>query len=698
MTSASALGRTRCGTGLVAAFLLLFLGSNVADAIPPTRSELAVRARWASAHLRSSATTPAFGFTYAGRPASEWLAARTGRTTRLRLDAARTQWTTVWTDEGTGLVVRCVAVEYEDSPAVEWTVYFRNTGATPTPWLEDLQAVDLNLDLGVGVRGAKGAGEDAGIVLHHSKGAPTQPDDYAPRSTRLEPEQVIRLATEGGRPSQTVMPYFNLAWPGRGVVVAVGWPGQWAADFRAGRDGRVRVRAGQEGTRFRLEPGEEVRTPLIALVFWEGARHRAHNLWREWMVRHNLPRPGGRLAPPHFVACSSHQFNEMLRANEENQKLFIDRYLAEGLKIDYWWMDAGWYVNDGSWVNTGTWEVDRRRFPNGLRAITDHAHARGVKSIVWFEPERVTTNSWIFREHPEWCLSAERSSWRLLDLGHPVAWRWLVEHVDRLLVDEGIDLYRQDFNIDPLKFWRAHDASDRQGITENRYVTGYLAYWDELRRRHPSLLIDSCASGGRRNDLETLRRAVPFLRSDHLFEPVSQQAHTYGASFWLPHHGTGTIVGPSELFKDLKPGQVSTYLFRSHMCPTVIACWDVRRPDLDYARLRELTAQLRRVQPAYYGDYYPLTPHSMAQDAWMAWQFHRSDDGEGVIQAFRRAEAPGDSLLLRPEGLRPRVRYEMENLDGGREVRTGRQWMSDGLVVRLAEPASAAVFVYRRVE
>ena len=85
------------------------------------------------------------------------------------------------------------------------------------------------------------------------------------------------------------------------------------------------------------------------------------------------------------------------------------------------------------------------------------------------------------------------------------------------------------------------DTEDRQGITEIKHVTGYLAYWDELRRRHPDMLIDSCASGGRRNDLETMRRAVPLWRSDYAFEPVGHQCMTYGISLWLPFHGTGTV-------------------------------------------------------------------------------------------------------------------------------------------------------------
>ena len=65
-------------------------------------------------------------------------------------------------------------------------------------------------------------------------------------------------------------------------------------------------------------------------------------------------------------------------------------------------------------------------------------------------------------------------------------------------------MYRNDFNLDPLGFWRGADAPDRQGITEIRYVEGQYAIWDELLRRGiPGCAIDNCASGGRRIDLET---------------------------------------------------------------------------------------------------------------------------------------------------------------------------------------------------
>ena len=117
--------------------------------------------------------------------------------------------------------------------------------------------------------------------------------------------------------------------------------------------------------------------------------------------RDNLPRPGGKLPTPQMTPCSSHQFAEMTKADEASQIFFINRYLEEKIKIDYWWMDAGWYPCGGDWGKTGTWEVDKTRFPHGLRAVSDYAHRKGIKIIVWFEPERVAPGTWLYDNHRE---------------------------------------------------------------------------------------------------------------------------------------------------------------------------------------------------------------------------------------------------------------------------------------------------------
>jgi len=309
---------------------------------------------------------------------------------------------------------------------------------------------------------------------------------------------------------------------------------------------------------------------------------------------------------------------------------------------------------------------------------------QGVKTIVWFEPERVAAETWLASEHPQWVLGGAGGG--LLNLGDPKAWNWLIDHIDKLITEEGIDLYRQDYNIDPLGYWRGNDTEDRQGITEIRHVEGYLAYWDELRRRHPGMLIDSCASGGRRNDLETLRRAVPLLRSDWLLEPVSQQAHTFGISFWFPYWGTG--VNSSD-----------PYLFRSVMCPAMIACYDVRREDLDYAGIRRLVSQWRSLAPSLMqGDYYPLTGYSLDREHWIGWQFDRPELGHGMVQVFRREQSIYESARLPLRGLEAEAVYEVRDLDQDDATRwQGRELIEKGMPTTISTRPGAVLLMYRKV-
>ncbi|MBN1420568.1 MAG: alpha-galactosidase [Planctomycetes bacterium] len=629
---------------------------------------------------------PPFSFTYGGKPSPELLAAWPCERKAETLDAARIRHTAAWRDPATGLEVRCAGIAYGDFPAVEWTVHFKNTGKADTPIIENVQAIDLPMR-----RGGLG-----GFVLRHAIGSPANGSDYGPLETPLPAGATKRVSAAGGRPTNTDMCYFSLQGSSDGTIIAIGWPGQWAAEFaRDGGDG-IRVRAGQELTRFKLLPGEEVRTPLIALLFWRDDWIRGQNLWRAWMIEHNIPRLAGELPPPQFVASSSRAYEEMRDANEQNQIMHIDRYLEEDLKLDYWWMDAGWYINKTGWPNVGTWEVDPERFPRGFRPISDHAHARGVKILVWFEPERVTAGTWLAEKHPEWILGGAAGG--LLNLGNPEARTWLTEHIDDLITREGIDLYRQDFNMDPLGHWRGNDAADRQGITENKHVCGLLAYWDELRRRHPRMLIDTCASGGRRNDLETLRRAVPLWRSDYAFEAIGHQSMTYGISFWIPFHGTGTVATRTAPYYGGGWTAVEPYAFWSNAAPSLGSGIDLRVKDIDYATLRKLVAAWRAVSPNYYGDFYPLTPYTRERTAWIAWQFDRPEAGEGMVQAFRRDDSIYEAARLPLRGIDAGATYEIRDVDRGEARRmTGRELLDRGLPIAIEGRPGAAVIAYKRL-
>lgn len=648
---------------------------NVAQgaAVKQSKQEKGIVKQWVEEHLSSAKSDLPFSFTYSGLESGTLLRNWASDSSIKRLDKNRMQRTIILTDPKTRLQVSCIAITYNDYPTVEWTVYLKNTGSIDTPIIEGFKGINVLIKRGQGKE----------FLLHHNVGGPHQISDYAPLETKLPVGAAKRITTCGGRGSYSDFPYFNLEWCNQGAIIVVGWPGQWAADFnRSGTDG-LSVKAGQQTTHFKLHPGEEFRSPLIVMQFWnDGDWIRAQNVWRRWMMAHSTPKDHGKPVSPMVTAASSDQFAEMTRATAKDQIFFIDRYLDEGLKLDYWWMDAGWYVCKGDWGTVGTWEVDRERFPKGLREVSDHAHAKGVKTIVWFEPERVSSGTWITNNHPEWVLGGKDGG--LLNLGDSEAWNWLVNHIDKMITDEGIDLYRQDYNIDPLDFWTRNDTEDRQGVTENKYIVGYLSYWDELQRRHPGMLIDSCASGGKRNDLESMRRAVPLWRSDFPFNPTGTQCQTYGISSWIPVSGAGVQ-------------STDAYSFRSNAAPEFGYHNDMRILNANYDNQRKLYEQWKGYSHYFLGDYYPLTSYSQAQNVWIAWQFDVPEKGEGMIQAFRRNENEDASQRLKVFDLEAESAYTVTNIDTNEQLGlSGKEMMQNGITIEIPSKPGSAVYIYRK--
>ena len=432
------------------------------------------------------------------------------------------------------------------------------------------------------------------------------------------------------------------------------------------------------------------------------------------MLSYNMPR-GKDGNPPvkNLAACSSHQFREMLEANTENQKQFIDGYVDHALGLDYWWMDAGWYPCDGDWYHTGTWKYDKRRFPNGIREISDYGRSRGVGTILWHEPERVYEGSEIYENHKDWLffpISENpkgyhcNSKCALFNLGDESACAWMTDLINRSIDENGVDFYRQDFNTDPLAYIENHETEGRRGANENHYASGLLRFWDGLQEKHPGMLMDACASGGRRNDVDVMKRMVPLIRSDRLFVPDEQQAQFVGFSQWIPFNGTGLLFGDSNIMiegvtwkKEEMRYDLDLYMIRSMYSPHMTCCLDVRKTDFPWDDLRAILDEWRAIVPYYQGDLYPFTEFSLADDCWAAWQFDRPDLSGGVVQAFRRAQDKTPSRTFRLHGLEKSLCYAVYNFDTKRKVsRSGAELMEQGISVTLPARGST-VITYKRV-
>jgi alpha-galactosidase len=654
----------------------VFAASDVATA----HDRIALE-KFLSAHSER-VKAPAVSFLYGGKPSAGLLKSWTA-TTNVKTAGEKTVRTTIYSDPATKLRVTVLTTSYSDFPAVEWIVRLKNNGASDTPLIEGVQACDVVF--------ADRPGGDA--FLHRALGSNAARSDFGPVQDALTVNAEVVFGPSAGRSSDaTALPFFNIASDGAGIMVAVGWSGRWTAAVKRTGPQTISLKTGQASTRFRLHPGEEVRLPSIALVFWKAPdRLAGHNLFRRFLLAHHAP---SAVRKTDLLPLSSSvgfggplPCNEHVCATESYVLAAIDRLRQFGLEPDACWIDAGWYDNASKswWTGVGNWTINKANFPRGLKPITDATRAWGGKRFVlWFEPERVYEGTRIDREHPEWVTKLPGNPNHLFNLGDPKALRWLIDEISGFLKAQGISIYRQDFNFDPAPFWKAMDAPDRVGIAEMKHIEGLYAFWDGLLAAQPGLLIDNCASGGRRIDLETIGRSVPLWRTDYsYFEPNGYQCHTYGLHLYLPWSGTGN-------------NDPRKYYFRSSMNGGVVTGWEINGSfpvDLAQAAM----AEFRALRPYFLADFYPLTEYSTGDDAWAAFQWDRPEERDGIILAFRRPLAPAASIIIRLHGLDPEGDYEASFEDYGIAlVKTGRE-LSQGLSVKIPDAPGSLLIRYRRV-
>jgi alpha-galactosidase len=619
-----------------------------------------------------------FSFRYGGVASAELLK-KWPRTESAKDVGDHVAHVVTWTDPATGLKVEAVAKVFKRYPAAEWLVYFENTGSKDTPILENIQALDLTLQTG----NAKKPG-----VLHQILGDQCNEKSFLPVETPVEPGKPIAMAPQGGRPSNGTFPFFNYQYDNTGIIAAIGWSGQWAASLARDPSGLTHLTAGIEKTHFLLHAKERVRGPRILVMQWKGDRVAAHNRFRRLMLFHYVVQRNGRaLGLPIAGQCFDRYWiaKKDEWVNEAAQLEFIKTLKRGG--CDTYWFDAAWFEKrfpDG----VGNWFPDRKAFPRGMEPMGRLCRDIGMQFILWFEPERVAAGTQIAREQPQFVFGGTKGG--LYKLNDPEARKAMTETLSRIIRDYHIDVYRNDFNIDPLSFWRGNDAPDRQGITEIRYVEGHYAMWDELRSRHPGLWIDNCASGGRRIDLETCMRSAPLWRSDTSCwagHPDWDQTQTQGLSLYIP-----LFTGSSWSY--------DAYTVRSGATGGAIIQFDFLGKDFSFKESKAALDEVRANQKYWYGDFYSLTKASLAADGWTAYQFHRADLDAGIVLAFRRGECCYPAFEAGLHAVQPDKRYTVDFVDDNRtcvtKTLTGKQ-LADGVEMRIPKKGQSLLIRYRVV-
>ena len=584
-----------------------------------------------------------FSFNYGGVSSEELLPK--WKFEEKQLDRFRTVYS--WTDPETKFKVSATVRLFEKFAAVDWVLNFENGSDKDSKLLKDVRTTNMKF-AAIGI-------DDQPVVINTLTGDFCDKNSWLPVKHPLKPGENKAFKPQGGRPSNGTFPFWNLQRcelgdddpSSSGVFISLGWSGQWNADFRRASRVDVEFESGMEALSTILYPQESIRTPRVLLMPWNSDRLSAHVLFRRLLMFEYAPQNQAGLPQElYFVGqCFDRYYRKLKDWEKISGQTEYARKLAQ-VGCTAHWFDAAWFPV-GFPNGVGNWFSDPESFPNGVEELGKTVHKLGMKLILWFEPERVASETQIAKEYPQYVFGGENGG--LYKLNDPEARAFLTDLLLKRIKEFGVDVYRNDFNIDPLHFWRQNDAPDRQGITEIRYVEGHYEMWNRFRREVPGLWIDNCASGGRRIDLETTSISIPLWRSDTCCwagHPEWDQTQTLGLGQYLPIFSCSAWDS-------------SPYTFRSAANMGCITQYNYLDDDYDPELAQASIRESKVYQKFWYGDFYPLSEAKVGETELLAWQLHRSDLEAGLVYLFRQSSCPYIGRELGLRGIDADARYRI---------------------------------------
>jgi alpha-galactosidase len=371
----------------------------------------------------------------------------------------------------------------------------------------------------------------------------------------------------------------HLAWSGNTV--------HWAernADGHAGL-GAAELLATSEVV---LGPGDEYAAPPLFAAYspagLDGLTASYHRFVRDRPAHPRTPRP---VVLNTWEAVYYDHRLERLRGLAD---------LAARLGVERFVLDDGWFRHRrGDTAGLGDWYVAEDVWPQGLTPLIEHVRSLGMEFGLWVEPEMVNPDSDLFRAHPDWVLSQPGRlppAWRhqqVLDLVNPETYAYIRDRLDALLAGHDIAFLKWDHNRDLIEAGHA----GRPGVHAQTLAIYQLL--DELRERHPTVEIESCASGGARVDLGILARTDRIWASD-TNDALERQTIQRWTQLLLPPELVGTHVGPTRAHTT---GRVHALSFRvaTALFGHFGIEWDIASASADEQRaLAEAIAFYRRMR------------------------------------------------------------------------------------------------------
>lgn len=477
------------------------------------------------------------------------------------------------------------------------------------------------------------------------------------------------------------------------------YSGNFLAETEVAQDGRARFVMGINPYDFSwlLKPGEEFTAPEAVMVYstegFGGMSRTFHDLYRGHLIR-------GYWKDRERPVLINNWEATYFRFDQD--KLYAIAEQASKLGIEMLVVDDGWFgKRDFDNSSLGDWYVYEEKLKGGLKPLVDRVNALGMKFGLWFEPEMVSEDSNLFREHPEWAIQiigrnmTQQRAQYVLDYSNPQVRDHVYGMIKKILDSANVEYIKWDMNRNLTEVGSTALPGKRQRELWHRYVLGVYEVMDRLTADYPKLLLENCSSGGGRFDPAMLYFSPQIWTSDDT-DGIARLQIQYGTSFCYPASTMGAHVSdcPNHVL-----GRTVPFDTRGN-----VALAGTFGYELDVTRILEedrakIPGQIEKFHRfnglVRNGDRYRIgDPFGTEQyDAWMHVAKDKSEAVLTFVQILARPNRPKQNIRLK--GLCEEKKYYCE--ETGMTL-SGRTLMTCGIDIGLHGDFASVMYSFRAVE
>lgn len=430
-----------------------------------------------------------------------------------------------------------------------------------------------------------------------------------------------------------------------------------------------------------LNPGDSFTAPEAILCCsadgFETLSHRLHDGVMECLIRS----PWKKRRRPVLVnnwEATYFDFNK--------EKILAIAEAAAEAGLDMLVLDDGWFgKRDSDKCSLGDWFTNEEKLGGTLAQLSEEVHDMGLSFGLWVEPEMVSEDSDLYREHPEWAMTVPgrdpiRGRQQLvLDMTRDDVVDYLCSRLTSIIDSAKIEYIKWDMNRSLAAGYSRLLPKERQGEVRHRFVLGVYRLLEQLVSRYPDLLIEGCCGGGGRYDMGMMYYCPQIWCSDNT-DAIERLRIQYGTSFAYP---MSTISAHVSACPNHENGRVTPFKTRG-----ICAMQGTFGYELDLSRLSEAEkAQVKEQTNFYkkhfalfqYGRYYRLNSPFENRD-YTSWEYADPEKKEAIVSVVftdLRANPKADILLLR--GLKSDSRYKVWLEDKEQGIYTGAALMHAGM-------------------